>query len=329
MPKQTLIDPFNRRIKYVRLSVADKCNMRCFYCIPKGFKQFETPDNWLRFDETERIIAAFAELGVTHVRITGGEPLVRKNISQLVSRLSALNGIQDLSMSTNAALLAKHAVELKQAGLNRINVSLDSLQKQRFADITGNGKLDQVLAGLKAARDAGLAPIKINMVAMQGVNDDEYLDMVNYAIDNDFTLRLIETMPVGNTGRNASTHYHDLSEVKRLLAEKYELIPACMSGAGPAHYYTIAGSQVKIGFITPMSQHFCETCNRVRLTVDGTLHLCLGQENAVSLRPMLRAGISDQELKNFIIDAITHKPEKHEFREKPHQVVKFMSMTGG
>lgn len=327
--KQQLIDPFGRKIEYVRLSVTDKCDLRCFYCLPKGFKGFEEPDNWLSFDEIERVIGAFGALGVSRVRITGGEPLVRKNLPQLAARLSVLPGIEDLSLSTNATQLQKQAMALHQAGVTRINVSLDSLNSQRFQEITGGGKLEQVLDGLMAAKAAGLHPVKINMVAMKGINDDEIEDMVEFCIVHDFTLRLIETMPMGSTGRAATDHYLDLQEVKKRLAEKYELIPSVMPGGGPARYVQVAGTNLRIGFITPISQHFCETCNRVRLGVDGTLYMCLGQDHKFELRPLLRVGISDNDLKEALYQAISLKPERHEFREKPAQVIRFMSMTGG
>ena len=323
-----LIDPFNRTIEYVRLSVTDKCNLRCFYCLPTHFSDFEQPEHWLTFDEIERVIAAFAELGVARVRITGGEPLVRKNLADLARRLSSLAGIDDLSLSTNAVLLDKHAHALRNGGISRINVSLDTLKPERFADITG-GKLQPVLDGLIAARDAGFAPIKINMVAMKDINDDEFEDMVEFCLEHGFTLRFIETMPIGDTGVDAGRHYLNLKEVKQSLAEKYDLIPGLMPGGGPARYMDIRGTDLRIGFITPISQHFCETCNRVRLAVDGTLYLCLGQNHKYELRPLLRQGISDDGLKNAIIEAIAIKPEKHEFRDKPGQVVRFMSMTGG
>ncbi|MEA3243277.1 MAG: radical SAM protein, partial [Pseudomonadota bacterium] len=195
-----LIDPFGRSIDYVRLSVTDRCDLRCSYCLPKGFRNFEEPEDWLTFDEIERVVGAFGRLGVTRVRITGGEPLVRKNTSELAARLAALPGIEDLSLSTNATRLDKQAVALRKAGISRINVSLDSLQADRFKAIT-QGKLDKVLGGLTAAKDAGFTPIKINMVVMAGVNDDEVEDMVEFCIENEFTLRFIETMPMGDTGR--------------------------------------------------------------------------------------------------------------------------------
>jgi len=323
-----LIDPFGRSIEYVRLSVTDRCDLRCSYCIPKGFKGFEEPDHWLTFAEIERVIGIFGKLGVKRIRLTGGEPLVRKDMPILSARLAALPGIEDLSLSTNATRLDKHAAELKAAGVSRINVSLDTLRPERFKDIT-QGKLDKVMAGLMAAKQAGLNPIKINMVVMAGVNDDEVEDMVEFCLEHGFTLRFIETMPMGDTGRLASTHYVDLQTVKQRLAERFELVPGVMPGGGPARYVQVAGTDLKIGFITPISQHFCETCNRVRLSADGTLYLCLGQNDNVELRPLLRAGISDAGLEQAIIDAIAIKPERHEFNERPEQVVRFMSLTGG
>ncbi len=327
MDKQ-LIDPFGRRIEYVRLSVTDRCDLRCFYCLPKGFKAFQEPDNWLSFAEIERVIGTFGALGVRRVRLTGGEPLTRHNLPELAARLATLPGIEDLSLSTNATRLDKHAVALKAAGVTRINVSLDSLRPDRFKTITG-GRLDKVLAGLMAAKAAGFAPIKINMVALRGVNDDEFEDMVAFCIEHGFTLRFIETMPMGSTGRDAADNYIDLQDVKRRLGERYELIPGVMPGGGPARYVRVAGTELRIGFITPISQHFCSTCNRVRLSAEGTLYLCLGQDDKVELRPLLRAGISDAELEQAIARAIKIKPERHEFKEKPQQVIRFMSVTGG
>jgi cyclic pyranopterin phosphate synthase len=323
-----LTDPFGRNIEYVRLSVTDQCDLRCFYCMPKGFKDFQEPEDWLTFDEIERVIGTFAALGTRRVRITGGEPLVRKNLAELTARLHALPGIQDLSLSTNATRLNKQAAALRGAGISRINVSLDSLRAERFKDITG-GRLDKVISGLMTAREAGFEPVKINMVVMKGVNEDEVEDMVEFCLEHNFTLRFIETMPVGDTGRSASDAYVDLQEIRDRLSKTYELVPGVMPGGGPARYVQVAGTELRIGFITPISQHFCETCNRVRLAVDGTLYMCLGQEHNYPLRPLLRAGVSDEELQQHIRQAIALKPERHEFREKPEQVIRFMSMTGG
>ncbi|MDH3899679.1 MAG: GTP 3',8-cyclase MoaA [Gammaproteobacteria bacterium] len=323
-----LIDPFGRTVEYVRLSVTDRCDLRCFYCLPGDYRDFSEPDEWLTFAEIERVIGAFVSLGVRRVRITGGEPLVRKNLPELAGNLARIPGLLDLSLSTNAVGLTRHAEALRTAGISRINVSLDSLRPERFKQIT-KGNLDKVIAGLMAAKHSGFSPIKINMVVMKGVNDDEIEDMVEFCIEHHFTLRLIETMPIGDTGRSATSYYVDLQEVKARLAERYELIPGVMPGGGPARYVQVAGTGLRIGFITPISQHFCETCNRVRLAVDGTLYLCLGQEHKFEFRPLLRAGISDADLLDTVQHAITLKPERHEFRERPQQIVRFMSMTGG
>ncbi|MDH3984928.1 MAG: GTP 3',8-cyclase MoaA [Gammaproteobacteria bacterium] len=326
--KQQLIDPFGRSVEYIRLSVTDRCDLRCFYCLPGDYRDFSEPEEWLSFDEIERVIHAFTVLGVRRVRVTGGEPLVRKNLSALVTQLSDIPGIEDLSLSTNAVALSRQAAALKTAGISRINVSLDSLRADRFKEIT-RGNLDKVIDGLMAAKQAGFKPIKINMVLMKDVNDDEVEDMIEFCIEHGFTLRLIETMPVGDTGRSATSRYLSLQNVKKRLAERYELIPGVMPGGGPARYLQVAGTDLRIGFITPISQHFCETCNRVRLAVDGTLYLCLGQEHKFEFRPLLRAGISDSDLIDAARSAIALKPERHEFLEKPQQVVRFMAKTGG
>jgi cyclic pyranopterin phosphate synthase len=324
-----LVDPLGRTIDYVRLSVSDKCNLRCFYCLPKGHRDFADREEFLSFDEIERVIGAFTYLGVRRVRITGGEPLVRKNLSELAFRLSALPGVEDLSLSTNAMLLAENARSLRTAGVQRLNISLDTLRVDRFLEITGNDGLDKVMDGLMAAKAAGFSPIKINMLVLRGRNDDEIGDMVEFCIKHEFNLRFIETMPVGAAGRKATSHYVDLNEIRTELSKDYDLVPSVMPGGGPARYYRINGSGLHLGFITPISQHFCETCNRVRLSADGTLHLCLGQEHAVPLRPLLRRGIDDEELRSTIVQALTLKPAHHEFNEKPEQVIRFMSSTGG
>ncbi len=326
--KTQLIDPFGRKVEYLRLSVTDKCNIRCFYCLPKGFNDFDCNSLHLTQDEIVRVVGAFAELGVHRIRLTGGEPLVRKDLCQLSARLSALPGVEDLSLSTNASLLAQYARELKDAGVARINVSLDTLHADRFHDING-GRLGDTLDGLMAAKAASLAPIKINMVAMKGINDDEFEDMVAFCLEHGFTLRFIETMPVSSAGRNASKHYLPLQAVENRLQRRFKLIPGVMPGGGPARYFRVKGTDLRIGFITPISQHFCETCNRVRLTATGTLYLCLGHEHKIELREKLHAGIGDEALKQCLIDALTLKPERHYFEESPTQVVRFMAKIGG
>ena len=323
-----LTDRFGRNIEYLRLSVTDRCDLRCQYCLPNGYADFETPDEYLSFDEIERIIRVFAALGTRRIRITGGEPLVRPNISVLAQRLASLPGVEDLSLSTNATRLAKQARALRESGISRINVSLDSLQADRYKQLTG-GKLQKVLDGLMAARDAGFTPIKINMVVLRDRNDDEIEAMVDFCIEHGFTLRLIETMPMGDTGRDASQNYVDLQQVKARLAQRYELVDGVMPGGGPARYVRVAGTELRIGFITPISQHFCATCNRVRLSADGTLYMCLGQNESYPLRDILRQGCSDEELQQHIIAAIDLKPERHEFNEHPEKIIRFMSSTGG
>jgi len=322
-----LSDRFQRNIEYLRLSVTDRCDLRCTYCMPEDFKGYEEPEHWLNFDEIERLIGAFARLGVKRLRLTGGEPLLRRNLPELAGRLSALPGIEDLSLSTNATQLDKYAHSLRNAGVSRINVSLDSLQRERIEQITGRDCLDKILAGLMAGKAAGFAPIKINMVAQQGINDDEIDTMVAFCLEHGFILRFIETMPIGSTGRNA--HYLDLQPVKQRLQERFGLVEGVMPGGGPARYLKSLDGKFSVGFITPISQHFCETCNRVRLAVDGTLYTCLGQEEKFEFRPLLRGGISDAELEDAIRDAISLKPERHEFKEEPGKIVRFMSSTGG
>lgn len=323
-----LIDRFGRRVDYLRLSVTDRCDLRCSYCMPEGFRDFEEPAHWLTFDELERLIGIFARLGVGRIRMTGGEPLLRRNLPELAGRLAALPGLRDLSLSTNATQLTRHAAALKQAGVRRINVSLDSLKADRFAKICGRDSYEKVIAGLLAAKEVGFAPIKINMVAMKGENEDEIDNMVEFCHEHGFILRLIEAMPMGDTGRN--TRYLDLQPVADRLKHKYGLIEhSTPLGAGPARYLGSADGQFNVGFITPISQHFCATCNRVRLSVDGTLYMCLGQEERYEFRPLLRGGASDADIEAAIREAIELKPERHEFREQPLKLVRFMSMTGG
>jgi GTP 3',8-cyclase len=321
-----LIDRFGRRIEYLRLSVTDRCDLRCAYCIPEGFKDFEEPGHWLTFDEIERLLGLFAGLGLKRVRLTGGEPLLRRNIVGLVERVARLPGIEDISVSTNATQLAGMATDLKRAGVSRLNVSLDSLRPETVEIINGRPALGKILAGLEAGRAAGFAPIKVNMVVMRE-NADEIDDIVAYCMERGFVLRLIELMPMGDTARKMG--YVDLQPVKARLQKRFGLIDTVMNGGGPARYLGTPDGQFNVGFITPISQHFCATCNRVRMTVDGVLHLCLGQEDRVDFRAMLRAGASDGEIIETIRTAIEMKPERHEFIEAPQKLVRFMSMTGG
>jgi cyclic pyranopterin phosphate synthase len=328
LERRMLRDRFGRSIEYLRLSVTDRCDLRCTYCMPAGFKDFEEPDDWLRFDEIERLLRVFARLGTRRVRLTGGEPLLRRHVTDLAARIAAIDGIDDLSISTNGTQLRRHARALRQAGVRRINVSLDSLDRACAQAITGRDSHAQVMDGIMAAKEALFEPIKINMVAMRGVNDGEIERMAQFCIEHGFVLRLIEVMPVGATGRN--TAYLDLQPVQARLRERFDLVPQALElGGGPARYLATRDGKSSIGFITPMSQHFCATCNRVRLAVDGTLYLCLGQEEKFEFRPLLRGGASDAELESAIRQAIELKPQQHDFNARPEKIVRFMSQTGG
>ncbi|BAN69313.1 molybdenum cofactor biosynthesis protein A [endosymbiont of unidentified scaly snail isolate Monju] len=324
-----LRDNFGRTIDYLRLSVTDRCVLRCQYCMPKGFKDFAEPGGWLSFEELTRLVAVFARLGLRHLRLTGGEPLVRRDLPVLVRMLAEIPGLEDISLSSNCMRMEKLAGPLAEAGVKRLNVSLDSLRPERFREITGGGRLDKVLRGIEAAREAGMWPIKINTVAMKGFNDDEFDDLIAYCVEHGYALRFIETMPVGDTGRQALGSYLNLQRVRQELVERHGLVPASMVGAGPARYYRVPGSETRIGFITPISQHFCATCNRVRLSCEGDLFACLGDEHRYGLREPLRAGCGDEELAEHVLAAINLKPERHEFNERQEKVVRFMSMTGG
>ncbi|MEJ7137313.1 GTP 3',8-cyclase MoaA [Amphibiibacter pelophylacis] len=344
-----LLDGHGRHIHYLRVSVTDRCDMRCTYCIPEGFRGFEEPEHWLTLDEMARLVGVFVGMGVNKVRLTGGEPLLRRGVTGLAATISALPGLQDLSLTTNASQLHRMAQGLKDAGVSRLNVSLDSLRRERFAAITKRDVLDDVLRGIATASRVGLAPVKINTVVQAGVNDDELDDLVAFALEHGLILRLIEPMPMGHTGQAATGL--DLTQRGAELAQRFGLIPEAdpmaadssarsaleAPGAGPARYWHAPKSaarnstagRMSLGVITPLSQHFCATCNRVRLGVDGTLYLCLGQNDAVPLGRQLREGASDADLRDAILQALAHKPERHHFVETPGQIVRFMSQTGG
>lgn len=322
-----LQDGFGRHIDYLRLSVTDRCDLRCSYCMPEGFKGYEEPGHWLSFDEIERVVSVFARRGLKRIRLTGGEPLLRRNLPDLVRRLAALPGIDDLSLSTNGTQLAKYAARLREAGVTRLNVSLDSLDRERVRSVCRRDVLPQVLHGLEAARAVGFRLIKINMVALAETTDEDILAMVAYCMERGFVLRLIETMPIGQTGRSAG--FLDLRPIQERLRRRFGLVDGVIPGGGPARYLVSPDGRFQIGFITPISQHFCESCNRVRLGVDGTLHLCLGQDDAVDFRTLLRTNGSEAALGEALLTGLRHKPWRHEFRERPHQVVRIMSSTGG
>ncbi len=320
----SLIDPFNRKIEYVRVSVTDKCNYRCDYCMPeRGVHPEGVHTEYLSYDELARIIKAFVSLGVAKIRLTGGEPLVRKNLSYLVEKISKYEGLEDIALSTNAHHLEREAENLTKAGITRANISIDSLRVDRFKNITRGGDLNKVLAGVDKALEVGMKPIKFNMVVMKGTNDDEIEAMVDYGLEKGVEVRFIETMPIGPAGvAMMDQHYPADKILARVRAHiGTDLIPSTgKSHDGPARNYLIAGTNTRIGVISAVSQHFCEACNRVRVTARGILALCLGQEDSVDLRTPLRNGVSDEELKQLIVDAMLKKPEKHEFNENVHKI---------
>lgn len=323
-----LVDRFGRKIDYLRLSVTDRCDLRCSYCMPKSFKGFEEPADWLTFDEIERVVGLFVRMGTLRVRLTGGEPLLRRNLPVLASRLSQIPGLQDLSLSTNGTQLVKHAEALYKAGVSRLNISMDTLSRSCMIRITGRDSMDEVLAGLEIAQNIGFSPIKINMVVMPDVNVSEVQAMTEFCISRGLILRMIETMPVGSTG--LASGFTPLGPVIESLSRSMDLIPEIkVMGGGPARYWRTRDGKGQIGLITPMSQHFCQACNRLRMSVDGTIYLCLGENEKLELRPHLRNGATDEDLENLLRQAIELKPERHDFNEKPEKIVRFMSQTGG
>lgn len=319
-----LIDPFQRTIEYLRISVTDKCNYRCSYCMPEqGAHPEGNHTEYLSYDELARIAKVFSELGVWKFRLTGGEPLIRKNLHELAAKISALPNVKDIALSTNAERLAEQAAVLKEAGVNRANISIDTLDPIKFERITRGGNIDKVRAGIDAAIAVGMTPVKLNMVVMKNTNFDDIPAMLDYAIEKGAYLRFIETMPIGSAGISVMDEHVSaeaiLNKVKTHLGN--ELIPFVDNKeAGPARVFKIANSDAKIGVISAVSQHFCETCNRVRLTARGTLALCLGQEDSVDLRAPLRSGATDDELKAIILNAISKKPERHHFNENRHNI---------
>lgn len=322
-----LVDGCGRRIDYLRISVTDRCDLRCSYCLPKGFCGYETPENWLRVDEVARLSRIFVGLGIKGIRLTGGEPLVRGGIVDFAHSIGAIDGLQDFSLSTNGTRLREYAATLRAAGIRRLNVSLDTLDCDRFAKLTGRDVLPEVLAGLDAAKSAGFDLIKINMVWLPKINADEVDAMIAYCMNRGFVLRLIENMPMGASAQKLGSA--SLQPLVAKLRAKFGLIDHVMTGGGPARYLTTPDRAFSIGFITPLSQHFCETCNRVRLSVTGELHLCLGQEDRVELLPLLRAGASDADISTAIGAAVARKPARHDFNEQPRKIVRVMAATGG
>ena len=330
-----MIDPFGRPITYLRVSVTDRCDLRCVYCMSENMT-FLPKAELLSLEELDRLCGAFIRLGTTKIRITGGEPLVRRDVMRLMeslgARLGQAGGLQELTVTTNGTQLAKHAEALVRAGVRRINVSLDTLIAEKFATMTRWGKIEKTLDGIFAAKAAGLA-IKINAVAMKGVNEDGFDSMLAWCGEHGFDLCLIETMPMGEIDGDRTDQYLPLSMVRAKLRRNWTLEDTDYVTGGPARYYTVAETGRRIGFITPKTHNFCESCNRVRLTCTGTLYMCLGQDDSADLRRVLRSGASDDELDAAIVAAIGRKPKGHDFIiDRTHNrpaVARHMSVTGG
>lgn len=328
-----MIDPFGRRISYLRVSVTDRCDLRCVYCMAEDMS-FLPKAEVLSLEELERLCGAFVRKGVRKIRLTGGEPLVRRGVMGLVGGLGALvkaGALDEVTLTTNGTQLAKHAEGLAAAGMRRINVSLDTLDAGTFTGITRWGRLEQVLDGIMAAKAAGLA-VKVNMVAMKGVNEHQFDRMVEWCGGHGFDLCLIETMPLGEIRADRTDQYLPLSQVRAGLERRWTLADNDYRTGGPARYVTVGETGRRIGFITPMTHNFCESCNRVRVTCTGTLFMCLGHEDAVDLRTPMRASEGDHLLDAAIDTAIARKPQGHDFvigRGQAPAVSRHMSVTGG
>jgi len=310
----TLKDTFKRTIDYMRISITDRCNLRCVYCMPQeGLVPMQHKDI-LSYEEIMRILLIAVNIGVKKVRLTGGEPLVRKNVSHLIRLIKSIDGIQDLSLTTNGILLSQHAEELADAGLERVNISLDSLKASRYREITRCGNLDHVLKGIEAAEKAGLNPLKINMVPMRGFNDDEIGAFANMTLKTPYQVRFIELMPFGKENMWKPGYFISSEEIKSIVEGTGSLHPVRMRRSGPARYYKLDGAIGVIGFISPLSNHFCNTCNRLRLTADGKLRPCLFSETEIDIKTALRSNAPDHEIERLIRLSIQIKPEGHTIR---------------
>jgi cyclic pyranopterin phosphate synthase len=328
-----MLDPFGRHITYLRVSVTDRCDFRCVYCMPEHMTFLPKAD-LLSLEELERLCGAFIAKGVERLRITGGEPLVRKDVMRLIERLGARigDGLKELTLTTNGSQLARYAHDLAAAGIKRVNVSLDTRDPLKFRAITRWGDLNKVLAGIDAAQDAGLK-VKINTVALRDTNEDELADMLEWAHGRGMDLTLIETMPMGDIDGDRTAQYLPLSLVRANIERRYTLIDSDYRTGGPARYAHVAETGGRLGFITPLTHNFCESCNRVRVTCTGTLYMCLGQNDDADLRTPLRASRNDDLLRAAIDAAIARKPKGHDFmidrRHTRPALARPMSLTGG
>jgi cyclic pyranopterin phosphate synthase len=310
-----MLDKFSREINYLRVSITDRCNLHCVYCRPKEGISLQGHEDILRYEEIIRVVSLAVKMGLIKVRVTGGEPLVRRGCVEFLTALKKINGLKDISLTTNGILLEEFAQNIFDAGISRINISLDSLDKDKYYKITNGGKLDAVLRGIARAEEAGFSPIKINTVLIKGFNDDEALDFARLAAEKPFQVRFIELMPVGKTNLDYGEDYMPASQLIKKISKSYELEQFKKKknkSDGPARIFKIKGGLGEIGFINPVSEHFCSTCNRLRLTSDGKLRVCLLNEAEVDLKKALRENCSDAELEKLIWDAVLLKPKEHE-----------------
>jgi len=328
--KTALIDKFGRTVDYVRISVTDRCDFRCVYCMAEEMT-FAPRKDLLSLEELQMVAQAFANLGVKRIRLTGGEPLIRKNLLSLVQHIGEISSLDELTLTTNGSQLDKYAQKLKAYGVKRVNISLDSLHPERFKQLTRTGDLHQVLKGIDCAIAAGFEKIKINAVILNGRNEDEVLDLVNFARNKNIDIAFIEEMPLGQIEEHSrALSFCSSDSILEQLQHHFTLTPTIEDSAGPSRYFQLEGSCTRVGFISPHSHNFCHLCNRVRVTAEGRLLLCLGNEHSVDLRKVIREGGNLETLEKTIIDAMDLKPERHYFvLDDSPQIVRFMNMTGG
>lgn len=317
--REQLVDLFARTISYFRLSLTDHCNLRCIYCMPKGYRSKLESAELLTYEELLRVVGLAVKMGVRKVRLTGGEPLVRRDVISFIKRLNAIAGLNDIRLTTNGILLAEYGSDLRDAGVRKLNISLDSLRRDRYRQITGRGDLDRVLAGIELVKRLGFETIKLNMVVLKGVNDDELLDFARLSLSEPYQVRFIEFMPIGISTSWEMDRYLPTAEIMERLKELGPLHPVGRNDAGeapgPARVFKVAGAVGSLGFISPISHHFCESCNRLRLTAEGKLRSCLLSDLQTDIKSLLRSGGSDKEIQEALLETIHAKPKGHNLRE--------------
>jgi len=325
-----LVDRFSRSMSYLRLSVTDRCDLRCLYCMPEEGEPHDGRPEVLSFEEIQRLVRILCGLGITHIRVTGGEPLIRRDLPVLIGMLSRMDEKPELSLTTNASRLGPMADALKTAGLDRINISIDSLEPEKFFRITRGGRLSDVLAGIARALKAGLKPVKLNTVVMRGINDDELPALVEFAMARGVTLRFLEVMPLGSVGLDNRDCFISAAEIRKILEKRYSLEALPFGYGSTARDFRIAGADAHIGIISPVSERFCSSCNRLRLTARGRLQLCLAYDDGVDLKTPLREGWSDDAIAGLILRTVYEKPAGNHFAEDPEPVYQIaMSGIGG